>query len=392
MNNTANSSISPVPYWRLSGFYFCFFGLLGALFPFWPLYLQQFGFSATEIGLLLAIPMATKILAPNFWSWLAEHTGQRLLVIRCGALMSALFFAGFLVVYSFWGIAFLIVGYSFFWNAVLPQKEVITTHFLRKNPERYSRVRLWGSIGFIITGLGCGLWFENHDLSSLPLIGLVLLLGGFIASLLVPSPETASTASSKSPFIPTLRDTSVAAFFVMAALMQFSHGIYYSFFSLFMELQGYSRTTISLLWAAGVIAEVVLFLLMHRLLLAMGVRLILLGCLMIAACRWLLIASFPDSLWLLFLAQCAHAFTFGAFHAACIDTMRQLFNPQHHGNAQALYSAFCLGAGGACGSVLGGLLWDTQPAAVFMLGALVCLLGAAIFWHYFSSPETSHST
>ncbi|MBL4567807.1 MAG: MFS transporter, partial [Porticoccus sp.] len=64
----------PVPYWRLSAFYFCFFGLLGALYPYWSLYLKSKGFSASEIGLLLAIPMATKVIAPNLWGWLADHT------------------------------------------------------------------------------------------------------------------------------------------------------------------------------------------------------------------------------------------------------------------------------------------------------------------------------
>ncbi|MCG7946441.1 MAG: MFS transporter, partial [Candidatus Thiodiazotropha taylori] len=34
-----------MPYWRLSGFYFFYFASLGALLPFWGLYLQDRGYS-----------------------------------------------------------------------------------------------------------------------------------------------------------------------------------------------------------------------------------------------------------------------------------------------------------------------------------------------------------
>ena len=59
-----------MPYWRLSGFYLFYFATLGALVPYWSLYLKGLGFSAVEIGELVAILMATKIVAPNIWGWI----------------------------------------------------------------------------------------------------------------------------------------------------------------------------------------------------------------------------------------------------------------------------------------------------------------------------------
>ena len=100
--HVSKQSFQTVPYWRLSAFYFCFFGLLGALHPYWSLFLQSKGFSATDIGLLLAIPMATKIISPNLWGWLADHTGKRLLIIRVGAFLSCLCFLGIFIDQSFW--------------------------------------------------------------------------------------------------------------------------------------------------------------------------------------------------------------------------------------------------------------------------------------------------
>ena len=371
-----------VPYWRLSAFYFCFFGLLGALYPYWSLYLKSQGFSSADIGLLLAIPMATKIVAPNLWGWLADYTGKRLLIIRLGALLSFLCFIGLFIDQKFWSIALVLAGYSFFWNAILPQHEVITISFLRQRPETYSRIRLWGSIGFIIFVLGSGFWFDTHDIQTLPIIGLILLAGIFLSSLFVPNPHHQRHEKAAHKFRATLKQPAVLAFLLAGLLMQLSHGIYYSFFSLYMESFGYSRSGIGMLWSVGVVAEVFLFILMHRLLLRFGVREIMLGCLFIATLRWLLIGYGTEQLLLLVLAQIFHAFTFGAFHAAAIDCIRRLFEPANQGKAQALYSAFCFGAGGALGSYLGGVTWDIQPLWAFNIGALASFIAMIIVWFW----------
>ena len=83
-----------LPYWRLSGFYFFYFALLGGTAPFLALYFDHLGFSPARIGELIAIPMLMRCLAPNLWGWLGDHTGQRLLIVRFGALCTLVCFAG----------------------------------------------------------------------------------------------------------------------------------------------------------------------------------------------------------------------------------------------------------------------------------------------------------
>ena len=73
-----------MPYWRLSGFYLFYFASLGALVPYWGLYLKSTGFSAHDIGVFMAIIMGTKIVSPNIWGWIADHLGHRMLIVRVG--------------------------------------------------------------------------------------------------------------------------------------------------------------------------------------------------------------------------------------------------------------------------------------------------------------------
>jgi MFS transporter, PPP family, 3-phenylpropionic acid transporter len=369
-----------VPYWRLSAFYFCFFGLLGALHPYWSLFLYSKGFSVTDIGILLAIPMATKMIAPNIWGWLSDYTGRRLVVIRLGAFFSCLCFLGIFIDQKFWSIALVMIGYSFFWNAILPQHEAITMSYLEKAPETYSRIRLWGSVGFIISVLGGGFWFDSHDINTLPVVGITLLIGIFLSSIFVPNAIPSCNGKGSGRFISIATKAPVVVFFLVGLLMQLSHGVYYSFFSIYLESFGYSRVDIGAIWSIGVAAEVAVFLMMHRLLLHIGVRSIVLGCLFCATLRWLVIGHYADELWLLILAQFLHAFTFGAFHAACMECVRRFFDANCQGKAQALYSSCCYGAGGAIGSYTGGLAWDVTPIYAFNYAALSSFVAFLVAW------------
>ncbi|MGR8932158.1 MAG: MFS transporter, partial [Gammaproteobacteria bacterium] len=138
-----------LPYWRLSGFYFFYFATLGAFLPFWSLYLKQIGFVADQIGELTAMMVATKIVAPYLWSWLADKRGRSLGLIRLMALLACVCYCGFLYRQDYLWMAAVTIAFSFFWNAVLPQFEAATIQHLSDEPQRYGRIRLWGSVGFI---------------------------------------------------------------------------------------------------------------------------------------------------------------------------------------------------------------------------------------------------
>ncbi len=357
------------------------------MYPYWPLYLQQLGYNQADIGLLLAIPMITKVLAPNLWSWLADASGERLAILRLGSFLGFLCFAGILLDQSYVWLIAIIVAYSFFWNAVLPQHEVITLRFLGDHPERYSRLRLWGSVGFILAVVGVGHLYEVSDIGWFPWVSLALLGFIFLSSLAIPSYREETKRGPRGKLLATARQKPVVIFLAAGILLQIAHGAYYSFFSIYLEAMGYSRTVIGILWSIGVIAEIIVFIVMHNLLIGFGVRLILIASLALAALRWLLIGSVADILWLLVIAQILHAFSFGTYHAAAIETVRRLFAPGSQGGGQALYGAVSFGIGGALGSFLAGQYWSLGADLVFYGAGLACLIAAVLAWYGFRDPR-----
>ncbi len=372
-----------MPYWRLSLFYLCYFAALGALVPFWGLYLKQLGFSASEIGELMAIPMATKFVAPYLWGWIGDHLGHRMLIVRIGTMLTSLVFLAVFWLQGFWQLGIAMALFSFFWNAVLPQFESVTLLYLNKRADRYARVRVWGSIGFIVTVLLLGVAVDNNGPAVVLPVLFSIYLAIWVSSLLIRDPQTETSAAPQPSILSILRQPPVIAFFLVCFLLQAGHGTYYTFYSIFMEDVGYSKTLIGQLWALGVIAEVLVFLFMHHLLQQFGARTVLITSLLLAALRWILIGNFPASLPILLCAQLLHAATFGTFHAAAIHLVHHYFTGRHQGRGQALYSSLSFGAGGALGSLLSGYLWNSSgPGFVFGVSSMITFLAAIIAWRW----------
>lgn len=370
-------------YWRLSAVYLCYFAALGALWPYWGLYLKSIGFTEHDIGLLIALIMATKIVAPYVWGVIADRHGRRMIIVRLASLLAALAFAGVYLGHAFWWLALVLMVYSFFWNAALPQFEATTLLHLGRDSHRYSQVRLWGSVGFIVSVLALGPVLEHYGPGLIPTIYLLLLLAIWLASLLVSEPAVQNhAATGHGSLLAVIRQPVVIALFIVCFLVQASHGPYYTFYSIYLQDHGYGYATIGWLWATGVVAEIGVFMVMHRLLPRLGSYWLLIGALLLASVRWLVIAWLVESPLAMFLAQTLHAASFAVYHAVAISLIHRYFAGRYQGRGQALYSSISFGAGGAAGSYLSGVLWAGHGGVMaFSVAALLSTLAAvAAVW------------
>jgi PPP family 3-phenylpropionic acid transporter len=373
------SPYTTTPYWRLSGFYFFYFASLGVFVPYWGLYLQWQGFSAQEIGELTAIFLGARIIAPNLWAWLADFHGQRMRIVRVTSIIGTIAFSAILLDNSYIWIAVVMLVFSIFWNATLPQFEANTLQHLGNNSHHYSKIRLWGSIGFIFTVTTLGIVFEKISIDLMPIALIITMTGIWIMSLSVPESSDYNLTHKQLPLRDILKQPAIIAFFTVCFLVILSHGPYYTFYSIYLEQNGYSRTLIGQLWALGVLAEVIVFIFMHRFIPRYGLRLILILSLLLSTLRWLLIGLFPNMITVLLFAQLLHAASFGTFHAAAIAWVHQHFVGKNQARGQALYSSIGFGAGGVLGSLTSGYLWDNPgPTFTFILAGISTLLATYI--------------
>lgn len=378
---------SGIPYWRLSGFYFFYFASLGVLIPYWSLYLKSLGFNSLTIGALIAILPATKLIAPYLCGWLADHTRRSMLIIRVTSILALLSFSLVFISQQLWWLTFAMLLFSFFWNAILPQFEVMTLNHLGNDTHRYSMIRLWGSLGFIVIVVLMGDLLQHYEIDLIPLVVLIAFICISLSSFIVPEKLNTPHAEHSSIWH-VIKQPKVLAFLVVCFLMLCSHGPYYTFYTIYLQEQGYSSYMIGVLWAVGVLAEVIIFLLMHRLLPVFGARKLLIATLLLTTLRWLIIGFFVNDLSMLFLAQLIHAFSFGVFHSVGISLVHEYFTGSHQGRGQAIYASTSYGAGVAVGSLVSGAVWDQWGASVLFVFASCCTLVAlGIVWKFIQHPN-----
>ncbi|MDS1310449.1 MFS transporter [Marinobacter xiaoshiensis] len=380
-------------YWRLSNLYFWFFALLGGLLPYWSLYLQEQGFSYLQIATLMATIQLTKIVAPSLWGHLGDRAGQRVRLVRLGAITGSLFFAGVFLEPGFYGLLLVMLAFTFFWNAILPLYEVITLRSLGEHRDKYGKVRLWGSIGFIGAVAGVGLILGWVSIQWLPWLLVPVFIGIVVSVFLLPAEQgERKPPAPKGSLRAIVTHPAVVAFFLMNFLLQVSHGAYYTFFSIHLEQHGYGNLAIGLLWSLGVISEIGLFLVMHQLTRHFTVRQIVIGSLVLTMIRWVLIAELTDFLPVLLFAQLLHAASYGALHAVSVQYVQGFFGKHHHGQGQALYSGLTFGAGGALGAWLSGFLVEGFSTSVaFWGGAVAMAIAIVITARGLSAPPEPYS-
>lgn len=363
-------------HFNLSRFYFIYYFFVGLFVPYWGLYLTFKSFTPIEIGFLLSFFQLSRIFAPNLWGWIADHTEKRSLWIRLTAFIGFVGFIGIFWADSFIEIFVIMMAMSVFTSSTLPLAESLTLSHLATTNGHYSKIRAWGSFGFIMAALSFGFILDSLGMHYLLIVLCITQFLIFIFSYGVPEKPYHRKKLTQNSFIKILKKPEVFSLLLACALMVTSHGLLYNFYSIYMNDQGYSNSIIGFLWALGVICEIFIFFLMPKITRYLNFKQILLISLFIAVVRFYLIGSFADCLLIILIAQMMHAFTFGSFHVASIEMINQFFSGKNHAKGQALYNSITYGVGGALGGLGGGYVIQMYSASTaFTLSALFPLIG-----------------
>jgi MFS transporter, PPP family, 3-phenylpropionic acid transporter len=374
---------------RLSGFYFFYYATVGAFMPYWSPYLEARGFSAAQMGIAYALMGVTRSIMPIAWGWWADVSGRRITLIRWAVIVSLGLFLCIPFSDTVFGIAAFMTIYSIFWHALLSQFEVVALIHLLPFRGDYSRVRLWGSVGFVVAVLGLGPILDAIGILPLPWLVALMFAAMAVSAWMVPEvPAPVTSATDAVPVMQVLKRPEVQGLLLACMLSQLSFAPYYNFFTLFLERHDYTRGTAGFLWALAVLAEIGLFLIMGRLVAAFGARRLMLAVLAATVARWALTPLLVDSLPLLVLLQLSHALTFGAYHALAVYYVQRFFPGSMQGRGQAFYNAAAYGVGGSVGSLGSGYIWQhVSPEAVFFSAAVAAAAGWWIAWRRLDDPE-----
>ena len=343
---------------RLGALFAAYFAAVGAIAVYLPLYLQERGLSAWQIGVVLAVAQATRLAGPNLWGWLADRSRHRLAILRWTAVATCVAFAGLFAPGGFAFVLAVLLVANLLMTAQMPLAEAITSAYLRTEraaphaARLYGRLRACGSVGFIALALLALAAFRLHDY------------------------RVAEPAHARVSVRRRLAEPRVRWFFASVALMIFAHGALYTYLSLYLAQLGYSKAAIGALWVVGVLVEIAFFYTQGRFFRRYGAFALMGAAFAFAAVRFALIAEFADVWVLLLLAQLMHAATFAVHHSAAVLTVQQWFPGAAAARGQAMYISIGYGLGGTAGSLVAAALWSAVgPQAAFWSSSIAALAG-----------------
>lgn len=361
---------------RLSANYTSFYIYLGIMTPFWGMWLRSKGLSASEIGILIAIPYILKIFVAPLISQLADKRDEywRPLVICVAS--SLIFTMCYFWVSGFWSIFIVTVLVNLTLPAVVPLLETITVRQAVRHSLDYGRIRSFGSASFIVAAIVVGWFLKSQDVDFVLwyVIGSIAFL--LITSLLMPrgnKKRTSSKIDQNSPIKELLSNGDFVWFLIVVGLLQVSHGVYYSMGSVYWKEMGLGEDIIGLLWAIGVVAEILFFVFCGKWVRKYPITVTFAVIGLFGTLRWAVLAM-TLSLPILFTVQILHGLTFGASHLVAIQYISKTVKADYAGTAQSLYSSLPLGLGMGLSTYIGGIIYESGEGDAYFAMAFLCAM------------------
>ena len=390
----------------LSATYYAHAGMFGSYLPLW---LQSIGFSVLSIGWLTALQSVTRVFAPYLWGLLSDRSGNRVKWLRWCASSALMWSVGLFWARDAGGVSLLLLLLFSHTSGMMSMNEAAMAHLVSEggqfDAKRYGRIRLCGSVGFMVSVFLAGAWFQGQGMATFPLWAIASLALLTLAAWCLPTllehatPSRAPTENSAKISQQALTGVSVSSvlrqpqvqwFLVALFFHVLAHMGLYVFFSLYLDALGYSKTQIGILWAVAVVVEIAWFFTQGRWL----PRFSLTGWLMLASVvaffRMGFTALAGTSLWMMLLLQCLHGITFAAHHTACVALISHYFPGALRGRGQAIYTLVGYGLTGVVGGTLGGVLVSAFGlASVYWacsVSALMGWYGAWRLWRLVHAP------
>lgn len=415
--------MSPADFRRFSLFYLGYYGALGAFTPYIGRWVVAQGHGGYVVGAVLGLWYGGRMLAPPTWSRWSARSPMPGRWLVAGCLLALLGFAALSGTTGAIPIFLAIAWFALFFNAVMPQFEAMTLSALAHRSHEYGRIRVWGSISFLVVAASYGwlldrlgerafvwltlpwlalttaaAWLHRNDQPHASGQATTVNERASVLGSNEPSssaiddpgvkrgPQTtaevsvAASPATRLATTPLWQRPGVRSLLLVTLLMQLGFGPFYVFYTLHLRAQGHDGTAVGLLWAIGVICEVAMFWLAPRLLQRFGAWRVMLTCMGFTVVRWLTVAWLGPSFVWMALAQTGHALSFAAFHAGCMRRMAELFPArQDMVAAQGLLYGFSGGIGGVLGAGVASVAWQHGGGQwAFVAGALATLVGFGV--------------
>lgn len=354
--------------------YFTYFFSYGIFLPFWSVWLKGTGLNPETIGILLGAGLAARFLGSLLIAPRVNDPSRLINALRVLALITLIFALAFWAGTHVAWLMVIIIGFNLFFSPLVPLTDALANTWQKQFPMDYGRVRVWGSIAFVIGSAVTGKLVSEFDyraiLAMLTLGVASMLLGMLLRPAIMPAGESrVQDATGWQAWRELMAKN--WRFLACVSLLQGAHAAYYGFSAIYWQEAGYSASLVGYLWSLGVVAEVVVFTLSNRLFRRFSARDLLLLSAVCGIVRWGLMGWTTELAWLI-VVQILHCGTFTVCHLAAMRYIAARKGSEVI-RLQAVYSAVAMGGSIALMTIFAGFLFQHLHQGLFWVMALVAV-------------------
>lgn len=354
--------------------YFTYFFSYGIFLPFWSVWLKGTGLNPETIGILLGAGLAARFLGSLLIAPRVNDPSRLINALRVLALITLIFALAFWAGTHVAWLMVIIIGFNLFFSPLVPLTDALANTWQKQFPMDYGRVRVWGSIAFVIGSAVTGKLVSEFDyraiLAMLTLGVASMLLGMLLRPAIMPVGESrVQDATGWQAWRELMAKN--WRFLACVSLLQGAHAAYYGFSAIYWQEAGYSASLVGYLWSLGVVAEVVVFTLSNRLFRRFSARDLLLLSAVCGIVRWGLMGWTTELAWLI-VVQILHCGTFTVCHLAAMRYIAARKGSEVI-RLQAVYSAVAMGGSIALMTIFAGFLFQHLHQGLFWVMALVAV-------------------
>lgn len=350
---------------HLAGYYVLSFMAVGVSLPFLPGYFAASGFSPRQIGVLLAIGPACALVAPPVWGHLADRLGRPGLVLAIVSAGAALGYGLLALAPSFPAAFGALVVHALFSSSISSLIDTLALQQVGLAGGSYARLRVFGSLGFVVSSMGFGLAVRSYGLTTVLVpLGLMASAALWASVFLARAPQARHDGPGPTvrAALGLLRRREVALLLVASALHWIACTPYHGSLALHVKALGFQPVVVSLSAGLAVLAEVAVMWSWPRWSKAVAPRTLMIVAFGASSVRWALMA-WTQRADVLVAAALLHALTFGAFYLAAVAWMSVLTPASLRATGQALFVACTFGVGGLLGYSSSGCAFEVLGSA-----------------------------
>jgi PPP family 3-phenylpropionic acid transporter len=372
--------------------YFSYYMALGAYFPFITLYYERIGLSGIQIGTLSALPLIITSSTSLLWGVLADALRLHRRILSVSLLLSAI--CAYLIsrTSQYELLIPIILIYAFFTTPVMPLLDTAALDTLETNKGTFGGMRVWGTIGWMISSWLVGEIIETYGLPYF-FYGYIVLIGiTFLVSLSQPTRGQILHPPLRQGLRQLLSRRTLFLFLLSVFLLAVTTSSFMYFFSLYMDGLGADEGTIGFAWSLSASTEIPVMVLSGALMNRIGVNGLLSFAFITYAIRWLLFSFIQSPIWAL-PVQLLQGLSFATFLVASVTYINNHTPKGLRTTGQSLLNTTYFGLGPIVGSLVGGYFYDTVGMIVlFRIITVLTLVGFGVFilaTRYKIDPQTA---